>query len=111
MLQIKKKKKRNILHFVISGHVVNCINTSFYNFAILRLSEYLNLVFNELIYIFCKAKSGNQKYNEHSEREEKDKVKSDDKKTEIFLKLCTEEINIRNKLGTQFSRKGWKNLQ
>ena len=41
-----------------------------------------------------------------SKGEDKDQVKWDDNKIKMFLKLCVEEINARNKLGTYFSREG-----
>lgn len=45
------------------------------------------------------------------EGEGKDKAKWDDKKTEIFLKVCVEEILAGNRPSTHFSKEGWKNLE
>ena len=41
----------------------------------------------------------------------KDNEKRDDKKTEIFLKVCTKEILARNRPSLHFSKEGWKNVQ
>ena len=41
----------------------------------------------------------------------KDKAKWDDKKTEIFLKVCIEEILAGNRPSSHFNKEGWKNVQ
>ena len=41
----------------------------------------------------------------------KDKAKWDDTKTEIFLKVCIEEILAGNRPSTHFTKEGWRNVQ
>ncbi|KAH7665518.1 HSP20-like chaperone domain-containing protein [Dioscorea alata] len=38
------------------------------------------------------------------------KVRWDDTNTEIFLKICVEEVQIGNRSHTHFTKEGWKNV-
>jgi hypothetical protein len=46
-----------------------------------------------------------------SDGDEKIPAKWDDHKTEIFLKICVEEVDAGNRPTSHFSKDGWKNIQ
>lgn len=46
-----------------------------------------------------------------SDGDEKIAAKWDDHKTEIFLKICVEEVDAGNRPTSHFCKDGWKNIQ